>query len=102
MVERYGAPYFATPQELPGMVINSLKHGFPQSHPHGNIVVSFQAVGKGWTLTVADDGVGFPGHHKHAVSGLGTGIVNALATQLDAAVEVTSANPGTLVSIIHC
>ncbi len=84
------------------LVINSLKHGFPQSHPYGNIVVGFHTLEKGWTLTVADDGIGFPGDHKQTVPGLGTGIVNALATQLDAAVEVTSANPGTLVSIIHC
>jgi two-component sensor histidine kinase len=51
---------------------------------------------------VADNGVGAPvGVFAQAKSGLGTSIVNALAQQLDAKVEVTSARAGRLVSVTH-
>jgi two-component sensor histidine kinase len=52
-------------------------------------------------LTVADDGIGIQGKHESGKPGLGTGIVNALAAQLSATVEVTDAEPGCLVAIIH-
>ncbi len=35
------------------------------------------------------------------VPGLGTGIVDAMAGQLFAHVEIAAANPGTLVSMLH-
>lgn len=82
------------------LVINSLKHAYP-SQAKGRIRIGFHSTGDAWTLTVADDGVGIEGGHASAKSGLGTGIVNALAAQLDATVEVTNADPGCLVSIIH-
>jgi two-component sensor histidine kinase len=78
------------------LVINALKHAFPT----GNITVGFHSKAGGWSLIVADDGVGFPGDHASTKSGLGTGIVKALAGQLSAAVLVHSANPGTIVSIV--
>lgn len=80
------------------LVINALKHAFPKPSAKGAIVVDFRATPGGWLLTVADDGVGISAESA-AKPGLGTGIVNALATQLDAEVAVTNANPGTLVSI---
>ncbi len=84
------------------LVINALKHAFPSAPRDGRIVVDFKTIGAGWTLEVADNGIGFPsmadgGSHP----GLGTGIVEALASQLDADVEIRSTNPGTCVSIIH-
>lgn len=83
------------------LVINALKHAFPQPDQRGAIVVSYHATDNGWLLSVADDGVGFPGDHDHAQPGLGTGIVNALAAQLVADVDVRGAMPGTIVTIEH-
>jgi two-component sensor histidine kinase len=83
------------------LVINSLKHAFPDPDAKGNVKVSFHSTGEGWSLTVADDGVGLSDDHQPK-SGLGTGIVNALAAQLSATVETTATVPGggTLVSIV--
>ncbi len=83
------------------LVINALKHAFPSVTVKGAIRIGFHTDPDGWTLTVADDGVGFAGQPESAHSGLGTGIVKALAGQLAATVVVAAAQPGTLVSIIH-
>lgn len=83
------------------LVINSLKHAFPASTRLGKILVSFRTTGSGWTLTVEDDGIGFPKNKANFKPGLGTGIVEALAAQLDAEVSIGDAHPGTRVSIIH-
>jgi two-component sensor histidine kinase len=83
------------------LVINSLKHAFSGVEAKGSITVGFHSTDEGWILTVADDGIGIQGHHGSGKPGLGNGIVNALAGQLSAKVEVTDANPGCLVSIIH-
>ncbi len=82
------------------LVINSLKHAFPHERK-GTITVGFKRAADSWALTVADDGVGLPSDYATAKSGLGTGIVNALAAQLSAEMEITSADPGTVVSIVH-
>ena len=83
------------------LVINSLKHAYP-CDAKGAIKVGYHATeAGGWLLTVADDGVGITGGHASGKSGLGTGIVNALAAQLSAEVQVTDAEPGCLVSITH-
>jgi two-component sensor histidine kinase len=80
------------------LVINALKHAFPH-HRKGEIVVRYQANADRWTLSVGDDGVGMgTGDHK---SGLGTSIVEALAKQLKAQVEVGRPPHGTMVSIVH-
>jgi two-component sensor histidine kinase len=83
------------------LVINALKHAFPDVTAKGAVRIGFDTHTDGWTLTVSDDGVGFAGGFGAAHPGLGTGIVNALAAQLSATVEVTDNDPGTLVSIIH-
>jgi len=82
------------------LVINALKHAFP-GHRKGKINVDYQSDGAAWTLSVGDNGVGMPVDHATAKAGLGTTIVTALATQLDASVTVNAANPGTTVSISH-
>jgi len=82
------------------LVINALKHGFPERRT-GRITVDFAAHGPNWTLSVSDDGVGMPADPPLVRAGLGTSIVEALAKQLQAAVEVTSASPGTRVTIAH-
>ena len=83
------------------LVINSLKHAFPDDNARGSIVVRFDTTAEGWTLAVTDDGVGLPGDHARTKPGLGTGIVKALAAQLSATVEMSDAKPGTRVAIVH-
>jgi len=82
------------------LVINALKHAFPGGR-RGTITVGYHSHGPNWTLMVDDDGVGMPQGEAVATAGLGTSIVEALARQLHAVIEVTDANPGTSVSVIH-
>ncbi len=82
------------------LVINALKHAFPGDRG-GKILVDYQSRGPGWTLSVSDDGVGTPEKLATAKPGLGTGIVEALAHQLDATVETGAGNPGTTVRVTH-
>jgi two-component sensor histidine kinase len=42
-----------------------------------------------------------PGDHATRKPGLGTGIVDALAKQLDASVTISDTSPGTRVVIVH-
>ncbi len=84
------------------LVINSLKHAFNGDTKAGEIIVAFDVNGTDWKLLVTDNGIGKPdGIFVQPKTGLGTGIVNALAKQLDAKV-VTLSNPqGTTVSVSH-
>jgi len=81
------------------LVINSLKHGFPEGRG-GTINVAYRSRGADWSMSITDDGVGMP---KGGVEnpGLGTSIVRALASQLKAEVRVVSMTPGTAVLIEH-
>jgi two-component sensor histidine kinase len=81
------------------LVINALKHAFP-GRRKGAIRVNYKANGAKWTLSVGDNGIGMPPDSECAKPGLGTGIVEALAKQLKASVEIANANPGTAVSIV--
>ena len=83
------------------LVINSLKHAYPDQARDGRIEVNFASTPEGWTLIVADDGVGLPQDHEMAKPGLGTGIVQALAGQLFAEVAVVSGATGTTVTVAH-
>jgi two-component sensor histidine kinase len=82
------------------LVINALKHAFPH-HRHGKIMVDYRSDGLAWALSVRDTGIGMPGDPADASPGLGTGIIAALARQLDATVRIAAENPGMSVSIIH-
>lgn len=82
------------------LVINALKHGFPNG-AGGRIDVSYATDGELWTLSVADDGVGMPKAKGAAVAGLGTSIIQALARQLRAEIELEDLGSGTKVSVIH-
>jgi two-component sensor histidine kinase len=81
------------------LVINALKHAFPNDR-RGRIRVSFQSNGTAWTLRVRDDGVGMS-PVGNGQGGLGTSLINALAKQLQARVDIADGNPGAVVSIIH-
>jgi len=81
------------------LVINCLKHGFPDERG-GAIRVSYTAGGGGWTLAVRDDGVGMPKEDAMpAKAGLGTSIIQALAHQLNAEVQVNPLETGTEVTV---
>jgi two-component system, sensor histidine kinase PdtaS len=82
------------------LIINALKHAFPGHPKKGSITVDYKSDGESWALRVSDDGVGMPPPPEAPKASLGTGIVEALAGQLDARVEVTSGHPGTIVSIV--
>lgn len=81
------------------LVINSLKHAFNSSTRTGRIVVSYRSSEAGWVLQVIDDGIGFPADAAATKPGLGTGIVEALAGQLEAEVAIADAHPGTRVTV---
>ena len=81
------------------VVINALKHAFPGDKKDGRIAVTFAVDGAGWRLTIADNGVGKS--ETPATGGLGTSIINALAEQLVAKVDVLSGPSGTTVSVAH-
>src|SRR3954449_3148720 len=84
------------------LVINALKHAFPgEVHP-GHVVVGYEVDGTNWKLSISDDGVGLPERAPGTKKvGLGTSLVNALAQQLEAQVEVASSAKGMTVSVTH-
>jgi two-component sensor histidine kinase len=84
------------------LVMNALKHAFPTDKIDGRIVVAYDVDGTNWKLSVADNGFGRPdGVFAQSKTGLGTGIINALAQQLGAKVETLADPSGTTVSITH-
>jgi two-component sensor histidine kinase len=84
------------------VVINALKHAFNADTKDGRITVSYEVSGTDWKLSVADNGIGKPdGVFAQPKSGLGTGIVKALAKQLDSQVVTVSGPKGTTVSVTH-
>lgn len=80
------------------LVINCLKHAYP-GQKGGRIMVSYQAHGPDWSLSVADDGVGMPTASEISQAGLGSSIVKALAGQLGAEITVSDGKPGTVVTL---
>jgi two-component system, sensor histidine kinase PdtaS len=82
------------------LVINSLKHAFPEARV-GTITVDYRATDGDWLLSVDDDGIGMPQDGEKARPGLGTGIVDALTRQLQADVSISDGHPGTKIRIAH-
>lgn len=84
------------------LVMNALKHAFPDAETIGKISVRYEVNGANWKLTVADNGIGKEdGVFAQPKTGLGTGIVKALAQQLEAVVETVADQNGTTVTITH-
>jgi two-component sensor histidine kinase len=84
------------------LVINSLKHAFDETTEDGEITVAYDVSGTDWQLAVSDNGSGKPdGVFAQPKTGLGTGVVQALAKQLDAQVVTVSGALGTKVSVTH-
>ena len=82
------------------LVINALKHAFP-GHRNGKIIVDYHSNDTQWSMSVRDDGVGLSADPANSKPGLGTGIVEAMAKQLNAEFTTIAANPGTMASIVH-
>ena len=84
------------------LILNALKHAFTDDRVDRQIAVGFAAAGTNWKLSVGDNGIGAPvGVFAQPKSGLGTSIVNALAQQLEARVDVVSGPQGTSVFVTH-
>jgi chemotaxis protein methyltransferase CheR len=82
------------------LVINAIKYAFPADKAGAQILVTYEVDGFDWKLMVSDNGVGrVLGHGPQAPAGLGTTIVNALAKQLVAQVELDGGASGLRVSI---
>jgi two-component sensor histidine kinase len=84
------------------LVMNALKHAFPSEKMDGRISIAFDVNGTNWKLSVADNGIGKPdGVFAQPKTGLGTGIIKALAQDLSAKVETLAGPEGTIVSVTH-
>ncbi len=84
------------------LVINALKHAFPESDRPGEIVVDYHGTGgNSFILSVSDNGVGIAASDAPTAPGLGTGIVDALSRHLGAGVETIDNCPGTRVAIVR-
>jgi two-component sensor histidine kinase len=84
------------------LVMNALKHAFPDQNIKGRINVAYDVDGTNWKLSVADNGIGRPvGVFAQKKTGLGTSIVEALAQNLNAKVDTLSGPDGTIVSVSH-
>lgn len=100
-----GGPAAVTPDEAISLglittelVMNALKHAFPKGE--GQVTVTYTSDANGWKLTIGDDGIGLSAGNMANREGLGTSIVESLATQLDATVRRKSTARGTIVSIL--
>ena len=79
--------------------MNALKHAFPLGE--GQITVTYESKVPNWSLSIGDDGVGLSATEISTREGLGTSIVESLATQLNAEVQRESTLRGTVVSVSH-
>jgi len=82
------------------LTINAIKYAFPRYKAGARVLVSYEVDEGDWKLVVSDNGIG-KNHGPIAESGggLGTAIVQALANQLGAQIEVASNSEGTLISV---
>lgn len=84
------------------LVMNALKHAFPDEKQDAAIVVSYEVAGTDWKLTISDNGIGTATLNPALRSGgLGTSLVQSLAKQLDATVQTESDTQGRTVSVTH-
>lgn len=85
------------------LLINAIKYAFPVSTGSERVLVSYETRDTDWRLVVADNGVGRSVTEKPAEpgSGLGSLIIEALAKQLDARVQIVSSDKGMSVTVAH-
>jgi len=83
------------------LVINALKYAFPDDKAGSQVTITYARGAEHWRLSVSDNGVGKAAAGVPGTPGLGTVIVQALAKQLGAQVEILSAPTGLSVAINH-
>jgi PAS domain S-box-containing protein len=84
------------------LVMNALKHAFPGEKSDAAILVAYKVADTDWKLTISDNGIGKSAPSTNQKKGgLGTSLVQSLAKQLDAQVDIASDSHGTTVSITH-
>lgn len=84
------------------LVINALKHAFPDDRSDCRVTVSFEVDGSQWKLVVSDNGIGKPINlTATADGGLGSSLIKALAHQLDAEIGIVSSPRGRSVTVTH-
>lgn len=71
------------------LVTNAVKHAFPNDRA-GNIDVRFQKSDSGWSLSVADDGIGIP--QTQPKTGLGSSLLEEFARQAGGSLSVETGN----------
>jgi two-component sensor histidine kinase len=82
------------------LIMNALKHAFPESGKPGRLKITFEKAKADWKLTVSDNGVGRGKPTATPRStGLGTAIVKALAQQLDARITEPATKSGLVVEV---
>ena len=82
------------------LVINAIKYAFPSPKVDARIDVTYETNALDWKLTVSDNGIGHTINGDRLVgTGLGTAIVQALVTQLEAVKEIASDENGMSVSV---
>ena len=84
------------------LVINAIKYAFPVFQADAQVLVNYTSSGADWSLIVADNGIGKKGDPAtRAGGGLGTAIVQALAKQLGARIDISNNVTGTGISITY-
>ena len=84
------------------LLINALKHAFPDAQTEGHVIVGYEAHGSDWKLSVSDNGAGMPPQRPgDAKSGLGTSLIKALTQQIEAHIDIATGPHGTTVSVTH-
>jgi PAS domain S-box-containing protein len=84
------------------LLINAFKHAFTDGANDARVIVGYEADGSDWKLSVSDNGGGMPLRQPgNAKTGLGTSLVDALARQNDAQVDISTGADGTTVTITH-
>jgi len=82
------------------LVINALKHAFPDERA-GVIAIDYRSYGNDWALSVSDNGIGMSVGSDAPKAGLGTGIVEALVKNLNGEIQLSDADPGTIITISY-
>lgn len=82
-------------------MINAVEYAFPEKRTGALILLTFELDGADWELAFSDNGVGKGEASAIAATELGTNIIEALAKQLDARIEIGTSAAGLSVSVMR-